>query len=204
MRSEHPRVWVGIDAGKVFHWAHVLDASGTELLSCRVENDEAELLALIEEILSLAEDMVWATDQPGGSAALLMAGRTAVPRHRTLSGAFDWSHDLLGEPERKLFRRLSTFAGGFTLEAVETVGPGDGVGKGDILELLSGLVDQSLVVTLTTDDKALRYGMLEPVRQYAREKLEGSGEAVRRRHAVFFLALAEEAEPGLLGSDEAA
>jgi transposase len=67
------KVWAGIDAGKEFHWAHVLDASGTQLLSRRVENDEAELVALIEEILSLAEVVVWAIDQPGGSAALLLA-----------------------------------------------------------------------------------------------------------------------------------
>jgi transposase len=67
------KVWAGIDAGKEFHWAHVLDASGTQLLSRRVENDEAELVVLIEEILSLAEDVVWAIDQPGGSAALLLA-----------------------------------------------------------------------------------------------------------------------------------
>jgi transposase len=65
--------WVGVDVGKVFHWAHVLDTSGRMLLSRRVENDEAELLALIEEVFSLAEEVLWATDQPGGSAALLLA-----------------------------------------------------------------------------------------------------------------------------------
>jgi transposase len=67
------KVWAGIDAGKEFHWAHVLNAAGEELLSRRVENDEAELVALIEEVFSLAEDVVWAVDQPGGSAALLLA-----------------------------------------------------------------------------------------------------------------------------------
>lgn len=67
------KVWTGIDAGKEFHWAHVLDASGTQLLSRRVENDEAELVALIEEVVSLTKDVVWAIDQPGGSAALLLA-----------------------------------------------------------------------------------------------------------------------------------
>ena len=67
------RTWAGIDAGKEFHWAHVLGTAGTQLLSRRVENDEAELVALIEEVLSLAEDVVWAVDQPGGSAALLLA-----------------------------------------------------------------------------------------------------------------------------------
>jgi transposase len=67
------RAWVGIDAGKEFHWVHVMDASGTQLLSRRVENDEADLLGLIDEILTLAEDLVWAVDQPGGGAALLLA-----------------------------------------------------------------------------------------------------------------------------------
>src|SRR5215204_481213 len=65
--------WAGVDAGKGFHWAHVLDASGTELLSRKVENDEADIARLIDEALSLAEEIVWAVDQPGGSAALLLA-----------------------------------------------------------------------------------------------------------------------------------
>ena len=67
------KVWAGIDAGKEFHWAHVLDASGRELLSRKVENDEADISKLIDEALSLAEEVVWAVDQPGGGAALLLA-----------------------------------------------------------------------------------------------------------------------------------
>jgi transposase len=67
------KAWVGVDAGKEFHWAHVLDASGTELLSRKVENDEADIARLIDEALSLAEGIVWAVDQPGGGAALLLA-----------------------------------------------------------------------------------------------------------------------------------
>jgi transposase len=66
-------MWVGIDAGREFHWAYVMDAAGTELLSRRVQNDEAELVALIDEVLSFSDELVWATDQPGGSAALLLA-----------------------------------------------------------------------------------------------------------------------------------
>jgi transposase len=66
-------IWIGVDAGKEFHWAHVLDARGTQLLSRRVENDEADLLKLIDEALSLAEEVLWAVDQPGGGAALLLA-----------------------------------------------------------------------------------------------------------------------------------
>ena len=67
------KVWVGIDAGKEMHWAHVLDASGTELLSRKVENDEAKLSELIDEASPLAEEVLWAVDQPGGSAVLLLA-----------------------------------------------------------------------------------------------------------------------------------
>ena len=73
--EERPlNAWVGVDVGKEFHWAHVLDASGRQLLSYRVENDEADIIArLIDEALSFAEEVVWAVDQPGGGAALLLA-----------------------------------------------------------------------------------------------------------------------------------
>ena len=67
------KAWAGVDAGKEFHWAHVLDASGRELLSRKVENDEADIARLLDEALSLAEEVLWAVDQPGGSAALLLA-----------------------------------------------------------------------------------------------------------------------------------
>ena len=66
------KAWVGVDVGKEFHWAHVLDASGRQLLSGKVENDEADILELIDQALSSAEEVVWAVDQPGGSAALLL------------------------------------------------------------------------------------------------------------------------------------
>jgi transposase len=67
------KAWTGVDAGKEFHWAHVLDASGSELLSRKIENDEADISKLIDEVISLAEEVVWAVDQPGGGAALLLA-----------------------------------------------------------------------------------------------------------------------------------
>ncbi len=133
------------------------------------------------------------------SLKLLTGGaRTAVARQQTLRGSLDWGYELLAQPERLLFRRVSVFAGGFSLEAAEAVGGGYGVEEEDILDLVSRLVDKSLVVG-ASEGGTLRYGMLEPVRQYAREKLEESGEAeeVRNRHAAFFLALAEEAEPQL-------
>ncbi|MBA2534363.1 MAG: hypothetical protein H0V21_05090 [Rubrobacter sp.] len=132
---------------------------------------------------------------------LTRGGRMAEPRHQTLKGTLDWSHDLLPEDEKKLFGRLSVFAGGWTLEAAEAVGTGEGVEEGEVLDLLSGLVDKSLVVAGRAERGRVRYRMLEPIRQYARERPEerGEGEELRRRHAGFFLALAEEAEPELFG-----
>jgi predicted ATPase/DNA-binding CsgD family transcriptional regulator len=140
------------------------------------------------------------------SLRLLTTGfRTASPRQRTLRGALDWSHDLLTEPERTLFGRLSVFAGGFTLEAAEAVGAGDSIEEADVLDLLSRLVDKSLVMAEVTGDGGVRYRMLETVRQYAREKLEESGEtdAVRRRHSGWCLAFAERAEARLQGPEQA-
>ena len=140
------------------------------------------------------------------SLGLLTTGsRTASPRQRTLRGTLDWSHELLSEHERRLFGRLSVFAGGWTLEAVEEVGAEGETGRGDVLDSLSGLVAKSLVVAEAQDGGGARYRMLEPIRQYAREKLlEESGEAeeVGRRHAAFFLALSVEAEARLRGAED--
>jgi predicted ATPase/DNA-binding XRE family transcriptional regulator len=129
-------------------------------------------------------------------------GRDLPDRQRTMRATLDWSHDLLSEPERDLFRRLSVFAGGFTLEAAEAVVTAGSVGVEDVLDHLGTLVEQSLVVVQPPKaDGETRYGMLEPVRQYASEKLEESGEAgiAGRSHAAFFLALAERAYPEVLG-----
>ena len=139
------------------------------------------------------------------SLKLLTAGsRTASPRQRTLRGTLDWSYELLSEPERRLFGRLSVFAGGWTLEAAEFVGAAGDTGQGDVLDLHSGLVEKSLMVAEATGAGGVRYRMLEPIRQYALEKLNegGEGEEVRQLHAAFFLALAEEAEPRLRGPED--
>jgi predicted ATPase/DNA-binding CsgD family transcriptional regulator len=136
---------------------------------------------------------------------LLLTGgsRVAMPRQRTLLATMDWSHELLSEGERALFRRISAFANGFTLEAAEDVCSEDGVDREEILDLLCRLVDKSLVLVGRRGDH-VRYRMLETVAQYASEKLEGSGEeeSVRGRHADFFLRLAERAEPALSGPDQ--
>jgi predicted ATPase/class 3 adenylate cyclase/Flp pilus assembly protein TadD len=124
----------------------------------------------------------------------LLAGgsRTVLPRHRTLRAAMDWSYDLLLEPERVLLRRLSVFAGGWTLEAAEAVCSGDGVEKAVVLDLLTQLVDKSLLVAETQNGEA-RYRLLETVRQYGRDRLVESGESDRLHtsHLHFFLRQAE-------------
>jgi predicted ATPase/DNA-binding SARP family transcriptional activator/DNA-binding CsgD family transcriptional regulator len=137
---------------------------------------------------------------------LTAGGRTALPRQRTIRATLEWSYELLGEPEQRLFGRLSAFAGGSTLEAAEAVGAGDGIEQHDVLDLLSKLVDKSLVMVEVSpgEEGTSRYRMLETLRQYGQERLEESGEArrVRERHARYYLALAEgadaqEAERGL-------
>jgi predicted ATPase/DNA-binding SARP family transcriptional activator/DNA-binding CsgD family transcriptional regulator len=134
------------------------------------------------------------------------ASRSAPPRQQTLRATLEWSHDLLCGAERALFRRLPVFAGGWTLEASEAVCSAGAIEVDDVLDLLGALVDKSLVVAGAVSGGAVRYRMLEPIRQYAREKLEESGEApeVQGRHAAFFLALAEEAEPELAGPQQSA
>ncbi len=129
--------------------------------------------------------------------------RTVVPRHKTLRATIDWSHDLLADNERALFRRLPVFGGGFTLEAVEQVCAGEDIERDDVLNLLSRLVDKSLVVV--EERGGARYRLLETVRQYGEEKLNESPEeaaAIKRRHSDFFLKLAEEAEPAMLGPQQ--
>ena len=125
---------------------------------------------------------------------LLTSGsRDAPARHRALRDTIGWSVELLDDDERTLFRRLSVFVGGCTLEAVEEVCGGD-------LDALGSLVDKSLV---RADGE--RFGMLETIREYAGELLDASAEAedVRRAHAGHYLRLAQAAAPGLAASDQA-
>jgi predicted ATPase len=132
------------------------------------------------------------------------ASRSAAPRQQTLRATLDWSHDLLSETERAMFRRLSVFAGGWTLEAAEMVCSRRCIEQQEVLDLLGAVVDKSLVLAGASGGGMVRYRILEPIRQYAGEKLEESGEAeeVQYRHGAFFLALAEAAEPELAGPQQ--
>jgi len=135
----------------------------------------------------------------------LLAGgdRTALPRQQTLRALIDWSFDLLGEQERTLFRRLAVFAGGFTLEAAEAVSSVGDLDNTDVLDVLTRLVEKSLVVM---EGESGRYRLLETVRQYAQERLSESGEEdeVRTQHLQFHVALVESAMPELVGPEQGA
>jgi predicted ATPase/class 3 adenylate cyclase len=141
----------------------------------------------------------------GDRLKLLRGGARDLPtRQQTLRGTIDWSHELLDEEEKALFARLSVFAGGRTLEAIEEVC--DPEGDLDALEGVESLVEKSLLRQEEgSGGAAPRFVMLETVHEYAREKLQESGEAeeVKKHHAEYFLALAEESESGLRGPEAA-
>jgi predicted ATPase/class 3 adenylate cyclase len=133
--------------------------------------------------------------------ALRSGSRTATPRQQTLRATIDWSHELLTEAERTLFRRLSVFAGGFGSEAAEAVCASADLDREDVVDVLSRLVDKSLVNSGDRSGGRTRYRILETIRQYAGERLSQAGESsgTRRRHAEYYLRFAEEGERALRG-----
>lgn len=153
--------------------------------------------------LAAARTRVFAPHQIAAALAdvfhfLTRGPRTALPRQRTLEASIDWSHELLNDVERVLFRRLAVFAGGFTLDAVETVCSFDGIERFEILDLLTSLVDKSLVQTEETLTEG-RLRLLETIRGYAERKLVASGEVadIRNRHLNYFTEFARRAQPEL-------
>jgi predicted ATPase/class 3 adenylate cyclase len=132
---------------------------------------------------------------------LLTGGaRTALPRQQTLRALIDWSYNLLSEKEKTLFRRLTVFVGGWTLEAAEAVCSDESIASFETLDSLSSLVDKSLITMQEVAGEA-RYRRLETIRQYAREKFFDTDEvtAVRNRHLVWMLDWAEKMEEELEG-----
>jgi predicted ATPase/class 3 adenylate cyclase/DNA-binding CsgD family transcriptional regulator len=137
----------------------------------------------------------------GSRLDLLSGGELDRPlRHQTLRAALAWSHDALAAEEQRLLRRLAVFIGGWTLDAAQAVA-GDGSGAADVeaLDGMATLLDHSLIQQVEQPDGEPRFTMLETIRDYARERLEASGEstALRRRHAAYYLALVEVAQPKL-------
>ncbi|MEO8462686.1 MAG: hypothetical protein ABI555_05705, partial [Chloroflexota bacterium] len=136
---------------------------------------------------------------------VLAAGARDLPaRQQTLRGAIAWSYDLLDEPDQRLLDRLSVFAGGFDLDACEVIGgPADEIGR-DVLDGLMALADQSLIRSLDADPP--RFAMLETIREFAAEMLDGRSDAaaIRARHTSWFLDLVERTAPRLSSSEQRA
>jgi predicted ATPase/class 3 adenylate cyclase len=138
---------------------------------------------------------------------LLTGGARDLPaRLRTMRDAIAWSYDLLDPTEQRLFRRLGVFAGGWTLDSADAICDLGGDCGLNVLDGLESLVAKSLVVQRQTVDGEPRFGVLETIREFALEQLAASGEEseLRRRHAIFFLGLAEEAAPKLLTGEQVA
>lgn len=155
-----------------------------------------ELAAARVASLSLAE----LAERLGDRFALLTTGpRTAEARQRTLRATVDWSHALLTDQERVVFRRLAVFHTGWTLAAAEAVTPGEGVAEEEVLDLIDHLVQRSMVVS--DGGHPTRFRMLETLRQYAFERLVESHEHgnVAARHAAYFRRFAEDADRSLRG-----
>jgi predicted ATPase/transcriptional regulator with XRE-family HTH domain len=150
-------------------------------------------------------------EQASARLRLLTGGARDLPaRQQTLRATFAWSYELLTAEEQALLRRLAVFAAGCALDAAETIcgtgesGDGLAAGAGDVLDVLTSLMDKSLLRPEDGTDAEPRFGMLETIREYALERLEESGEdeALSRRHAVYYRALAEQAEPALTGPEQ--
>lgn len=143
-------------------------------------------------------------DRLGDRLAILAGKRSGTaPRQASLRAAFEWSHDLLSEREQVVFARLAVFSAGWRLEAAEDVVAGGSIQPGEVLEILSGLADKSLLERVGSGPEA-RQRMLESVSLFGLERLRERGEEAetRLRHAHHFLSAAEEAEPNLAGHDQ--
>ncbi len=139
----------------------------------------------------------------GSTSLLRQTSRAAPGRHRTLEDTLEWSHQLLSVPEQRLFRRLGAFRGPFSLRAAEAVCAGDELPAEEVLDLLSLLIDQSLVQVLESPSLP-RYRLLGTLRRYALTKLQASGEleATAARHAEHYYETGARARAGLAGPDQ--
>jgi predicted ATPase/class 3 adenylate cyclase len=180
------------------------DAGAVGVLCRRLDGIPLAIELAAARVRSLSpDDLVARLDQR--FKLLTRGSRAALERHQTLRSTIDWSYDLLAPPERRALERLSVFAGGCDLTAAEAVLATDDLDLLDVVDVLGQLVDKSLVVADVSDgDAGIRYRLLESIRQYAQERLQDSGEsaAVRRRHADYYVALAETSGPHLRNRDQ--
>jgi predicted ATPase/DNA-binding SARP family transcriptional activator len=203
--AANPAVQLFVDRTRAVDQTFVLDEANAEAVSrvCAALDGmplAIELAAARVRMLSVRE----VADRLDDRFGLLTYGRrTAEARHRTLRATVDWSHELLTSFERRLFRRLSVFRGGWTLDAAEEVCSGDGIGPRDVVDLLGRLVDRSLVVA---ERATGRFRMLETLRHYAAEQLVAADEEIvlRTRHVRWCVELAERSEVQLRGAQQAA
>jgi predicted ATPase/DNA-binding CsgD family transcriptional regulator len=152
-----------------------------------------------------ALDLEEIAERLSGRFELLARSGTGPARHQTLRASVEWSHQLLSEPERAVFRRLAVFVGGWPLEAAEAVCALPPIGRGEVTGLLAALVDKSLVHVDHTSAGS-RFRLLEVIRAFASERLAESGELaeVRERHGSYYAELAERSESMLRGPDQTA
>jgi len=179
------------NAAAIAHICQRLDGIplALELAAARVKLlTAAQVASRLDDVLGLLT---------GGS-------HTALPRHRTLQATIQWSYDLLSPPEQQLLERLSVFAGGCTLAAAEAVCAGEGLAAGQMLDLLTALVDKSLVLAERQPNQDTRYRLLEMVRQFAAEKLAAAGgsAAIRSRHRDYFVVYLESNKEKLNSAEE--
>jgi predicted ATPase/DNA-binding SARP family transcriptional activator/DNA-binding CsgD family transcriptional regulator len=204
-----PESLIGTEAGRLF-----VDRARSRLPDFELTQDNAgavaRVCATLDGIplaieLATARVGALAVEQIAGkledSLVVLVGGRAADPRQKTMTATLDWSYRLLDEAERKLLARLSVFAGGMTLEAIGRVCSDEG--DEAVLDTTLRLVEKSLLLVVDSSGGAVRYRMLEPIRQYALGKLEACGELekIRDLHAAYFLSLALEARPELVGPE---
>ena len=180
------------------------DAAAVGVLCRRLDGIPLAIELAAARVRSISpDDLVARLDQR--FRLLTRNSRATLERHQTLRGTIEWSYDLLEPREQDGLGRLSVFAGGCDLAAAEVVLADDGLDVGDVADVLAQLVNKSLVLADTTGEgPGMRYRLLETIRQYAQERLEVSGqtEAVQRRHAGYYIELAETALPHLRTRDQ--
>ncbi|MEO3868257.1 AAA family ATPase [Nonomuraea sp. B12E4] len=181
---------------------HVVPVPPLTLPELRAPGPSLEALAQGEAVRLRALSARQVLDRLEDRFRLLRCGsKTVLPRHQTLRALIDWSYALCSDKEWLLWERVSVFAGGLDLEAAEAVCSGDGIARQDVVELVIGLVEKSVLVR--EDHRGgVRYRMLETLREYGRERLVASGreEVLRRRHAGYYRELAERARAQVFGA----